>query len=44
MKIQDSIGSIDKLLGIDPDALKDLPNIEQKLVRFREFRPDDTRN
>jgi len=36
LKIQDSIGSIDKLLGIDPDALKDLPNIEQKLVRFRE--------
>lgn len=35
MKIQESIGDIDSLLGVDPAALKDLPNIEDKLVQFR---------
>lgn len=35
MKIQESVGDIDSLLGVDPAALKDLPNIEDKLVQFR---------
>lgn len=36
LKIQESIGDIDSLLGVEADALKDLPNIEEKLVKFRE--------
>jgi len=35
LKIQDSIGNIDSLLGVDTDVLKDLPNIEDKLVVFK---------
>lgn len=35
LKIQESIGDIDSLVGVDVDALKDLPNIEEKLIKFR---------
>ena len=35
LKVQESIGDIDKLLGVDVDTLKDLPDIEDKLIQFR---------
>lgn len=35
LRIQDSIGDIDSLLGVEADALKDLPDIEDKLLKFR---------
>ncbi|GEM_PF-6477801 len=35
-KIQESIGDIDSLLGVEVEALDDLPNIEDKLIGFRD--------
>ncbi len=36
LKIQESIGDIDSLIGVESDTLKDLPNIEDKLIKFRD--------
>jgi len=36
LRIQESIGNIDSLLGVDAKTLGDLPNIEDKLVKFRD--------
>lgn len=34
-RIEESVGEVDKHLDFDVDALKDLPNIQDKLVNFR---------
>lgn len=39
-KISDSIGDIDKLIKIDPETIKDLPNINKKLEHFRDSLTD----